>query len=110
MLSLPEQTLRNAELELKKLNNQLKHFKEERSQAERSVSSLLQKHPWIGENREFFGRRETDYDFQTRDPSEAQRRLKSLKEEQAALSKKVRCGFGYHGSIMHFIDYKADAW
>lgn len=87
------QTLRNAELELKKLTNKLKHFKDERSHAERSVSNLLEKHPWIREDKQFFGRRETDYDFEARDPSEAQRRLKTLKEEQAALSKKV-CSIG----------------
>lgn len=53
------------------------------------MSNLLEKHPWIREDKQFFGRRETDYDFEARDPSEAQRRLKTLKEEQAALSKKV---------------------
>lgn len=51
---------------------------------------MLTKHPWIKEDRQFFGRPQTDYDFEARDPAAAQSRLKGLMEEQASLSKKVR--------------------
>ncbi|CAM9477580.1 unnamed protein product, partial [Ectocarpus sp. 6 AP-2014] len=81
--------LRGAELDLKKLTNRLKQFSDERSHAERAVASMLAKHPWIAEEKAFFGRAQTDYDFEGRDVSAAQGRLKSLQEEQASLSKKI---------------------
>ncbi|CAM9771112.1 unnamed protein product, partial [Ectocarpus sp. 4 AP-2014] len=81
--------LRGAELDLKKLTNRLKQFSEERRHAERAVASMLAKHPWIAEEKAFFGRAQTDYDFEGRDVSAAQGRLKSLQEEQASLSKKI---------------------
>lgn len=83
------QVLRTAELELKKLNNRLKLFTESRRAAEHAVNSMLSKHPWIKEEKAFFGRPQTDYDFQARDPQVAQANLKSLREEQTSLSKKV---------------------
>lgn len=57
------------------------------------MASMLSKHPWIAEEKGFFGRAQTDYDFEGRDVSAAQARLKSLQEEQTSLSKKVcrRC-------------------
>lgn len=81
--------LRSAELDLKKLTNRLKQFTEERRHAQRAVDSMLSKYPWIAEEKAFFGRRQTDYDFEARDPEVAQANLKSLREEQASLSKKV---------------------
>lgn len=86
------QTLRGAELDLKKLTNRLKQFTEDRRKAKSAVDSLLSKHPWIAEEKAFFGRPQTDYDFEARDPQAAQANLKSLGEEQASLSKKVRNG------------------
>ena len=53
---------------------------------------MLEKFPWIKEDRPFFGRPQTDYDFEARDPATAQKRLKALQEEQASLSKKVGLG------------------
>lgn len=83
------QVLRSAELELKKLTNTLKQFNENRRAAKHAVDSMLSKYPWIAEEKAFFGRPQTDYDFEARDPKVAQANLKSLREEQASLSKKV---------------------
>lgn len=85
------QTLRSAELELKEVSNRLKQFNSERSGAEKYVSNMLTKHPWIKDDRQFFGRPDSDYDFESRDPTAAQSRLKALQEEQASLSMKVYC-------------------
>ncbi|CAM9448409.1 unnamed protein product, partial [Laminaria digitata] len=82
-------TLRTAELELKTLTSKLKQYLDGRNHAERAVSNMLEKFPWIKEDRPFFGRPQTDYDFEARDPATAQKRLKALQEEQASLSKKV---------------------
>ncbi|CAM9911302.1 unnamed protein product [Pylaiella littoralis] len=81
--------LRTAELELKKLNNKLKQFYEDRRQAERFVASMLADYPWIAEEKAYFGQGNSDYDFEAKDPGAAQDRLKRLQEEQASLSKKI---------------------
>ena len=88
-LVLPPQVLRSTELELKTLTSRLKQYMDGRNHAERAVSNMLEKFPWIKEDRPFFGRPQTDYDFEARDPATAQERLRSLQEEQASLSKKV---------------------
>lgn len=86
---LSTQILRTAELELKTLTSRLKQYLDGRNHAERAVSNMLEKFPWIKEDRPFFGRPQTDYDFEARDPATAQKRLKALQDEQASLSKKV---------------------
>lgn len=53
------------------------------------VKKLEKKHPWIQTEKEFFGREHTDYDFQRKDYSVANRRFLELKETQGALSKKI---------------------
>lgn len=83
------QVLRSAELDLKKLTNRLKQFTEDRRKAKHAVDKMLSQYPWIVEEKAFFGRPQTDYDFEARDPKVAQAHLKSLREEQASLSKKV---------------------
>lgn len=50
---------------------------------------MLASYPWITEEKAFFGRAQTDYDFEARDPVAAQASLKSIRAEQASLSKKV---------------------
>eukprot|EP00903_Cladosiphon_okamuranus_P020312 g18637.t1 len=81
--------LRSAELDLKKLTNRLKQFTEDRRKAKHAVDKMLSQYPWIAEEKAFFGRPQTDYDFEARDPHVAQANLKSLREEQASLSKKI---------------------
>lgn len=104
------QILRGAELELKKLTNKLKQFQDDRSHAEGAVSRMITKYPWIKEDRQFFGRPQTDYDFEARDPSAAQARLKALQEEQVSLSKKVwkRETVTVHSPLLHPYIINAD--
>lgn len=83
------QSLRSAELDLKKLKKRLEQFKRERQQCESFMSKMESEHAWIKDEKQYFGRPQTDYDFTSRDPEAAQTRLKQIKEEQATLSKKV---------------------
>lgn len=85
----PDQALRAAEQDLKKLRKRLEHFKREEQQSQKFMEAMEAQYPWIREERQYFGRAQTDYDFASKDPSAAQARLKQLKEEQASLSKKV---------------------
>jgi structural maintenance of chromosome 2 len=78
-----------AELELKKMQHRVARFAKDSEAAGKHVALMLRKHPWIAKEREFFGRTGTDYDFAARDPDSANKRLKALQTEQAALGKKI---------------------
>ncbi|RQM12186.1 hypothetical protein DD237_002827 [Peronospora effusa] len=77
------------EIERKKAEHKISRMAKDESDAKMMVKKLEKAHPWIETEKEFFGREHTDYDFQRRDPSSANRRLLELKETQGALSKKI---------------------
>ncbi|GMF21420.1 unnamed protein product [Phytophthora lilii] len=77
------------EIERKKTEHKISRMAKDESDAKMMVKKLEKAHPWIETEKEFFGREHTDYDFQRRDPSTANRRLLELKETQGALSKKI---------------------
>ncbi|CAI5717390.1 unnamed protein product [Peronospora destructor] len=77
------------EIERKKAEHKISRMAKDESDAKMMVTKLEKAHPWIETEKEFFGREHTDYDFQRRDPSSANRRLLELKETQGALSKKI---------------------
>jgi structural maintenance of chromosome 2 len=78
-----------AQLELKKIDQKICRFDKDKASAESYVEAMIEQQPWIEAEKQFFGRPHTDYDFDARDISKAQKRLKELKDEQAALSKKI---------------------
>ncbi|MPC50935.1 Structural maintenance of chromosomes protein 2 [Portunus trituberculatus] len=53
------------------------------------VKQLLSAHEWIAEDRKFFGKPNTGYDFSANDPVEAGRRITRLEEAKTKLSKNV---------------------
>ncbi|KAI9907348.1 hypothetical protein PsorP6_004659 [Peronosclerospora sorghi] len=77
------------EIERKKTEHKIARMVKDESDAKMMVKRLEKAHPWIETEKEYFGREHTDYDFQRRDPSSANRRLLELKETQGALSKKI---------------------
>lgn len=83
------QTIADADINIKKLEHKRQRLQKEASAAERKAKSLLETHPWISTERQYFGRPGTDYDFTLRDPKDAAQALKKLEQEQAALSKRV---------------------
>lgn len=78
-----------AVLETKKISLQVAKFQKERSNAERFVASMLEKHAWIENEKDAFGVTGGDYDFQETDPKKMSERLNLLKGEQESLSKKI---------------------
>jgi structural maintenance of chromosome 2 len=77
------------QLELKKIDQKISRFDKDKASAESYVEAMIEQQPWIEAEKQFFGRQHTDYDFESRDISKAQKRLRELKDEQAALSKKI---------------------
>lgn len=50
---------------------------------------MLQEHDWIHSERQFFGKPNTPYDFETNNPREAGQRLKKLEETTTKLERNV---------------------
>lgn len=84
-----EEEVTALKLELKKKTHRIANLQKEAKEANTAVVSLQRRHPWIEGEREFFGRPGTDYDFQARDPREAQRRMSKARETQQKLGKTV---------------------
>ncbi|CAM9869354.1 unnamed protein product, partial [Heterosigma akashiwo] len=84
-----EKKLANAEIDAKKLKHKLEKHRKSGGDAAKLVAYLEREHPWIAQERQFFGRPSTDYDFAARDPRDAARRVKELKADQDGLAKKI---------------------
>ena len=78
-----------SELEIKKLAVAISRMEKERANAEKLVSSMEGKYPWIVSEKSAFGIEGGDYDFQAQDPEAASRELKRLKDETEDLSRRV---------------------
>lgn len=50
---------------------------------------MLSEHEWIAEDRNFFGKPNTAYDFRANDPVEAGKKISKLEETKTKLSKNV---------------------
>eukprot|EP00566_Odontella_aurita_P002130 CAMPEP_0113537252 /NCGR_PEP_ID=MMETSP0015_2-20120614/6726_1 /TAXON_ID=2838 /ORGANISM="Odontella" /LENGTH=1061 /DNA_ID=CAMNT_0000436733 /DNA_START=557 /DNA_END=3742 /DNA_ORIENTATION=- /assembly_acc=CAM_ASM_000160 len=79
----------SAELEAKKLSVRVAKFHKEKANAERLISSIMKKYPWIESEKDAFGVVGGDYDFESTDPSGMSTQLKTLKSEQESLAKKI---------------------
>lgn len=78
-----------AQLAIQQLEHKLSKLKSEAKDAENHVKQLLNAHEWIAEDRKFFGKPNTGYDFSANDPVEAGRRITRLEEAKTKLSKNV---------------------
>jgi len=50
---------------------------------------LVEKYDWIPEERQYFGRANSPYDFNVHDPKEAEKRINKLTENKDKLAKSV---------------------
>ena len=53
------------------------------------MEHLLQKHHWIADERQYFGKANTVYDFNANDPKEASRKVQKLEQTKDKLSRSV---------------------
>ncbi|KAF6164612.1 hypothetical protein GIB67_032840, partial [Kingdonia uniflora] len=81
--------LGDANLEKKRMENEVKRMELEQKDCSLKVDKLLEKHSWIGAEKQLFGRSGTDYDFSSRDPHKAREELEKLQSEQSSLEKRV---------------------
>jgi len=76
-------------IELKRIEHKLETIHKEKKDAVKLVEHLEQKYPWIANEKQYFGKSHSDYDFTARNPTESQKELTKLQGEQARLSKQI---------------------
>ncbi|XP_006848048.2 structural maintenance of chromosomes protein 2-1 isoform X1 [Amborella trichopoda] len=84
-----QQKLSDANVDKKKLENEVKRMELEQKDCSSKVDRLSEKHSWIGAERHLFGRGGTDYDFSSRDPHKAKEEFERLQAQQSGLEKRV---------------------
>jgi uncharacterized protein (DUF3084 family) len=69
-------------LEITKITSKLATWSRAGKDARTGLAALEAEHAWIAAEKGFFGRRDSDFDFESRNVGESRGRLKVLKEEQ----------------------------
>ena len=79
----------DAGLEAVKIQHKLKLYETDTKKFELRVKTLEKSHPWIDNEKLYFGQAGGNYDFTARNPEEAQKRLNDVKSAQDNISKKL---------------------
>ena len=74
-----------AEIEGRKMAVKISKYHTEKVKAEKLLTSIMNKHPWIETEKEAFGVHGGDYDFEKTCPEDMSRHLKALEAEQSLL-------------------------
>lgn len=69
-------------LEITKMTSKLATWSRAGKDARTGLTALEAEHAWIAAEKSFFGRKDSDFDFESRNVGESRGRLKALKEEQ----------------------------
>uniref|UniRef100_A0A1Q3EXC9 Structural maintenance of chromosomes protein n=1 Tax=Culex tarsalis TaxID=7177 RepID=A0A1Q3EXC9_CULTA len=77
------------ELEIKKKENEIQKVRNDNKDGYSKISGLEEKYPWITEDKEFFGVKNTRYDYNKEDPQEAGRKLKKLQDSKEKMSRNI---------------------
>ncbi|EDW01402.1 structural maintenance of chromosomes protein 2 [Drosophila grimshawi] len=75
------------ELEVKKKENEKKKISGEAQDAKTRMNALVVKYPWIPEEKNCFGMKNTRYDYSKQDPVEAANKLVSMQEKKAKMER-----------------------
>lgn len=76
-------------LEIKKKENEITKVRSDNKDGYERIRGMEEKYTWIPEDKEFFGVKNTRYDYNKEDPQEAGRKLKKLQESKDKMSRNV---------------------
>lgn len=79
----------DSSLEMKKVEHRLTRLKKEQKDAQSYVHNIVKEHPWITQERAFFGQRNSTFDFSKYKYADVQEKLQKLKSEQDKLAKSI---------------------
>ena len=77
------------ELEIKKKENEIKKVKADNTEGYSKIKQYEEKYPWIAEDKDHFGARNTRYDYSKENPTEAGRKLLKMNENREKLSRNI---------------------
>jgi structural maintenance of chromosome 2 len=77
------------ELEIKKKENEIVKVRADNTEGYNKIRALEQNYPWIPEDKDHFGARNTRYDYTKEDPTEAGRKLHNMQENKEKLSRNI---------------------
>ena len=75
--------------DVRKLQAKLEKWESDAKLAKKEMTSMLKEYPWIQTEKVYFGRKESDFDFESKNIDECKEELKSLKVQQDKLKKKL---------------------
>ncbi|KAG5681053.1 hypothetical protein PVAND_010519 [Polypedilum vanderplanki] len=81
--------IQELELEIKKKENEIGKVKADNDEGYNKIQALEEKYPWIPEDKEHFGARNTRYDYTKEDPQQAGQKLTKLQENKEKLSRNI---------------------
>lgn len=76
-------------LEIKKKENEIGKVRNDSKDSFKKIESLEEKYPWIKEDREFFGMKNTRYDYTKEDPIEAGQKLNAMREQKDKMERNI---------------------
>lgn len=77
-----EKLFEDASVEVTKITNKIASWTKNGKDAKTSLTSLEKEHPWIANEKIFFGQKDSDFDFEKKDVAECRVRLQQLTAEQ----------------------------
>uniref|UniRef100_A0A1A9ZV46 SMC hinge domain-containing protein n=1 Tax=Glossina pallidipes TaxID=7398 RepID=A0A1A9ZV46_GLOPL len=76
-------------LEIKKKENEVNKVRSESKDSFKKIENLESKYPWINEDKEFFGMKNTRYDYSKENPVEAGQKLSSMGEQKEKMERNI---------------------
>uniref|UniRef100_A0A1B0C4Z1 RecF/RecN/SMC N-terminal domain-containing protein n=1 Tax=Glossina palpalis gambiensis TaxID=67801 RepID=A0A1B0C4Z1_9MUSC len=76
-------------LEIKKKENEVNKVRTESKDSFKKIENLESKYPWINEDKEFFGMKNTRYDYSKENPVEAGQKLSSMGEQKEKMERNI---------------------
>lgn len=77
------------QLDIKKKENEITKLKNDNKEGFDVIKNLESKYKWIQEDRQYFGLKNTRYDYSKEDPREAEKKLKIAKTEKEKMEKHI---------------------
>lgn len=77
------------QVDIKKKEHEVTKVKNDNKDALNKISSLENKYGWIKEDREFFGTKNTRYDYSKEDPDEAARKLIKMQDQKTKMERNI---------------------
>lgn len=84
-----EKTTQDLQLEIKRKENEIKKERNDNKDTERKVHDLEKKYTWVQEEEQFFGIKNTRYDYTKEDPIAAGQKLRSMIERKEKMERNV---------------------